>query len=81
MAKWREEQQKRAYARFCCSSLRLPLSPLRSGATGTDGAGKALRAAAIGGSPKDQRMDHGCILRRPRRDPPHDPGDRRPAIP
>jgi len=38
-------------------------------ATGTDGAGKALSAVAIGGSPKDQRVDHGCILHR------------RPAIP
>jgi len=43
--------------------FRPSLSPLRSGATGTDGAGKALSAVAIGGSPKDQRMDHGCILR------------------
>jgi len=48
---------------------------------GADGAGEALSAVAIGGSPKDQRMDHGCILRRPRRDPPRHPGDRRAAIP
>jgi hypothetical protein len=45
LRQWREEQQKRAHARFCCSSLRPPLSPLRSGESGMDGAGKALRAA------------------------------------
>ena len=81
LRQWREEKQKRAYARFCFSSLRPPFSPLRSGGNRHGRRRQALRTVAIGGSPKDQRMDHGCILRRPHCDPPHDPGDRRPAIP